>query len=266
MKADVMEIRGWSSAICSLYHSKRSITPMKKDEIVNLTNRWTSLLDGSIKKSDNRLDKDYTKEELESCNLIEYINALKESRDKFLEMLDKVFKYGTEHTTLLRFIDFSCSVYGLHRGAQDDFDAHAERLDNRIVRSSTRLGKFTGTEKSDYYKGKILTTDQVCNLYNVELPPAVMKDGETYIKTEFGYINQKYKDEQDVKRGLYPLSIPSDFVFKCDIVEFAHIVKLRDKNGHAHPELQEMIEQILVQLEGMSNGYLTRELFYKIPN
>ena len=60
-------------------------------------------------------------------------------------------------------------------------------------------------------------------------------------------------------------SIPSDFTAKVNITEFAHIVKLRDKNSGAAPELKEMIESLLKQVEDFC-PYFTREFFYEIDN
>lgn len=91
--------------------------------------------------------------------------VLKEDSERLQKELEKLFKYK-EHTTLFRFIDLSFVVEGLHRGAQDDFDSHAKRLDNRIVRSSTRLAKFYDGEKSEWYQDKILYTDEILNFWD----------------------------------------------------------------------------------------------------
>ena len=62
-----------------------------------------------------------------------------ESWEKFSKWRNSLFKFGTIHITLLKFMDFCFVVQGLHRGATDDWDAHAQRFNNRIVRLSTRL-------------------------------------------------------------------------------------------------------------------------------
>ena len=59
---------------------------------------------------------------------------------------------------------------GMHRGGQDDIDAHARRFDNRIIRSSTRLAEFSEGEMSDYYRGKIISTDEALNILNIDIP------------------------------------------------------------------------------------------------
>lgn len=239
MEVYVNNITGIDDAICTLYLSKRNIDKKKEFEIRRIVMAFPGLV----------------------YNEFEPI----EDYEKMWELLRKVKKYGVHHTTLLRFIDISCSVYGLHRGAQDDFDAHAKRLESRIVRSSTRLAKFEGGEKSDYYQDKILTTDEVLDYLNIsKLPEVIIKDDKKYVKAPNGYILEDEKDNQDVLRGLYMLSIPSNFIFKCNLVDFAHIVYMRDKNSHAAPELKEMIEEILVQLEQKTNGFITRKFLYDI--
>ena len=85
--------------------------------------------------------------------------------DQFNKWLDMVCKMTKKHITIGKFIDLSFIVVGLHRAGQDDWDAHAKRFDNRIIRSSTRLATY-GNEKSDWYKDKILTTDEVLDILN----------------------------------------------------------------------------------------------------
>ena len=51
---------------------------------------------------------------------------------------------------MLDFVTISVTVEGIHRAGQDDWDAHAKRFDNRIIRSSTRLADFSEGEMSDY--------------------------------------------------------------------------------------------------------------------
>jgi thymidylate synthase ThyX len=189
----------------------------------------------------------------------------KEDTDKVTDWLNKLFKWGRMHTTMLRFIDVSFTVEGLHRGAQDDFDSHAKRLDNRIVRSSTRLADFGSSEKSDYYSEKILTLDEALSELNISVPGILTHNGRTYIRTTNGYIDSDYVNNKDVKRGLYTLSIPSNFIFKCNLTELAHIIKERDCNSNAAPELKEMIEDICEQLHNIF-PQLTKDYWYSVLN
>lgn len=220
MKVYLNKITGFEDAIVSLLMSKRSWTREKEME---LRNKMSECID---------------------CN-----GFVKEDKQvAFNELFKAVEKYGIKHrhVTLVRFIDLSFTVEGLHRGAQDDFDSHAKRLDNRIVRASTRLAKFQGSEKSDYYKDKILTTEEVIDILGITLPNQLVKDNKTYVKTVNGYVLEGLENDNDTLRGLYRLSIPSNFIFKVQYPELCHIVQHRDKHSFANPELRDMIEQLKV--------------------
>ena len=238
MKVYLNKVSGYASAITTMYQSKRS---------------WTRQLEADI----------YEMENVATTREGKILESVGEER-AFLKELEKVCKWGKKHITLLRFIDIEFSVEGLHRGGQDDFDSHAKRLENRIVRSSTRLAEF-GNEKSDYYKDKILTLDEACEVLHKNFPKTLCKDGATYVKTLNGYIREDLADDKDVKRGLYMLSIPSNFTAKCNIAELAHIIKMRDKYSTANPEVQQLIESLLEQLEATCPLF-TRKFFYEIDN
>lgn len=183
---------------------------------------------------------------------------------KFAALCDKVFKYGRKHTTLLRFIDISVIVEGLHRGATDDFDSHAKRLDNRIIRSSTRLATYDPEEMSNWYQGKIIPTDVMLAHLGIDTPEEIEYDGKTYVKAANGYILKGMENDNDVKRGLYMLSLPMTFTFKVNLAELAHIYRLRGSKEHgavgtAAPELQEMIETLMDKVQSwypqLTRGY-----------
>lgn len=241
MKVYLNEISGLWQAIVSMYMSKRSWTREKELEIMDLYEMNYSNFGMRLPYRLRRGDSEF-----------EYI-------------LNKLFKWAPKHITMTRFLDFSFTVEGLHRGAQDDFDAHAKRLENRILRSSTRLAKFGGDEKSDWYKGKILTTDEALKHMDIAVPTELMLDGKNYIKTANGYVLEEYANDKDVLRGLYMLSIPSNFTFRVNCTEFAHLLKERDKNGHAHPELKECVEEMLRLIQN-EIPQLTREWFYSVRN
>lgn len=185
--------------------------------------------------------------------------------DELAKKLDTLTRIGAEHITLLRFIDFSITVDGLHRGGQDDWDSHAKRFSNRIVRESTRLASFEN-EKSDYYNGKILTTDEALEIMGVRVPNTVTdENGNVFVKATNGYIREDVAEDQDVKRGLYMLSIPSRFIFKIDLTEWAHVYKMRNKDTHANPEVQQLCEKISDGIEAMVPQF-NRELMLHIKN
>jgi hypothetical protein len=223
MRVYINEIRGFADALVALTMSKRT---------------WTIERDRKIREMVRH----------NTCKSTGF--PIAEYSGEFAEAMNKLIKYGVEHghTTLLRYIDISITVEGLHRAAQDDFDAHAKRLDNRIVRSSTRLATFTDGEKSEWYQDKILYPFEVMSLVGIDLPDTFVNNGTTYVKTDFGYIREDLKDDKDAKRGLYPLAIPSNFIVKVQYPELCHIVQLRDENSHANPELRNMIKSLKSQL------------------
>lgn len=184
---------------------------------------------------------------------------------QYNEWLEKLCKWGREHITMLKFIDLSFTVEGLHRGGQDDWDSHAKRFDNRIIRSSTRLAKFSN-EMSDYYKDKIVPTDEMAEFMGIDLPDRVIaQDGQPYVKTVNGYVREDLKEDKDILRGLYMLSIPSNFIYRVNLAEFAHVVKERNENGHANPEVKQLCEES-VKLLTAAQPMFTRELMLAIKN
>ena len=255
MEVYINEIRGLADSICALYISKRNIDREKEEHLREVCQ---AVLDGNGMFTQFN-DVDFIEGVAE--DIVQYY---REAYDEFGQLVNSVSKWGVKHNTLLKYTDFSCTVYGLHRGAQDDFDAHAERLDSRIVRSSTRLAKFGHAEKSEWYEGKIISTDEALDFLEIELPHEMWVDGQRYVKCVNGYIREDLKDDFDVLRGLYMLSIPSNFIFKCNIVQFAHIVAMRDKYSNAAPELRDMIEMVIDQLHTYTGGFITRELLYAI--
>lgn len=246
MKANIIKISGFEAAFSSMFMSKRTWTPELQEEI--------------SKVCDLVLDK----------NGFPYKNQDVESILMFNKWLSTLTKMTVKHITVGRFINFSCIVEGLHRAAQDDFDSHARRLENKIIRNSTRLATFESNEKSEFYKDKILLMDEVIDILknqniNIELPETISYNNKIYVRSTNGYIDKDYENDKDVKRGLYPMCIPSNFVFECNLTEWGHIVKERDCNSNANPELKDMIEQICDQLEKHFYQF-NKELFYNIKN
>lgn len=238
MEVKITRIGSVIEGVRSLYMSKRSWTPELEEKL----DLWESKFIGKHGEIIvNEADEDY---------------------DEFNKTVQKLFKWGQKHITMLRFMDVGGIVIGLHRGGTDDFDSHAKRLENRILRSSTRLADYKH-EKSDWYKDKIITTDEAIDLLKIILPDTLIKDGKKYVRAVNGYVLEEYKDNKDVKRGLYMLSIPMNFIFKCNITELGHIYRERGSkeggaNGTAAPELQEMMEMLVDKLHEMV-PYVTRE-------
>jgi hypothetical protein len=242
MKVTLNSISGIPDAIATMFISKRTWTPELDSEIRRVC--------GMCLNYKGFFDHD------------RYING--QDANKFEDWMNKLTAWGWQHITLLRFIDFSFTVEGLHRAGQDDWDSHAKRFDNRIIRSSTRLAKF-GNEKSDWYKDKVLSTDEALSLLGQELPDTITKNGSTYVRTVNGYVREDFKDSQDAKRGLYMLDIPSNFIYKINLCEWGHVYKERNVGGGANPEVKQCCELSVDLIEGAHKQF-NRELFLKIKN
>lgn len=244
MEVYLNSIHGIDDAMVSMLMSKRSWTREKEMDIRALCERVTD----------------------RNGFPTSWIEADPKDVDKFNNQLDILVKWGKKHTTLLRFIDISVTVKGLHRAGQDDWDSHAKRFDNRIIRNSTRIkGVEFGYEMSDYYKGKILPTDLALKELGVDIPDKITVDGKEYAKAVNGYILDEFKDREDVKRGLYMLSIPSDFIFKVNLTEWAHVYKQRNINSGANWEVRQLCELIASKLY-IAYDQFNRDLWMEIEN
>lgn len=242
MKTYLNQISGIDDAIVSMYMSKRSWTREKEMHIRETCKkvlRWN----GSLAEPCADLEKEL---------------------NEFSDWMAKLVKWGQRHITMLRFIDMSITVEGLHRAGQDDWDAHAKRFNNRIIRSSTRLADFS-YEMSAWYEDKIIPTDMALKELDIQLPEVIQHEGVNYVKAVNGYIKEGCQDNPDVKRGLYMLSIPSNFIFKVDLTEWAHVYKERNIHGAANPEVKQCCESIADQIEAFHSQF-NRELFMNILN
>lgn len=242
MNTYLNQISGIDDAIVSMFMSKRSWSREKEMHIREIC--------GQVLQKNGSLS--------------EYNADLAKEFEEFSDWMAKLVKWGQKHITMLRFIDMSITVEGLHRAGQDDWDAHAKRFNNRIIRSSTRLADFS-YEMSNWYEDKIIPTDMALKELEIQLPDVIEHQGVNYIKAVNGYIKEGYQDDPDVKRGLYMLSIPSNFIFKVDLTEWAHVYKERNKNGAANPEVKQCCESIADQIEAF-HAQFNRELFMAILN
>lgn len=246
MKIPYLKITGWGGAIRSMYMTNKNYTEeleakiRKCEEAYNAYNTTDSYM-----PFDSNLQVRF-----ENTNTVMSETLYADDAKWFENEINKVIKIGRHHITLLRYVDVEWIVDGLHRGAQDDFDSHAERFDNRIVRMSTRTnndGKLA--EISDWYKGKILTFQDLSDIFN--MPEEIEKDGVIYTRTPFGYIQKDVIGtpiERDVRRGLVPLAVSSTFIVKCQITELCHVYRERNRNGNAAPELKDMIEMVVERI------------------
>lgn len=244
MEVFLNRVDGIDDAIISMFLSKRTLTRELEMEIRNEANTFARSL----------------------YNEKDPLGGLIASSEKLTDWLNRLFKWGTRHYTMLRFIDLSFSVYGLHRGGQDDLDSHAMRMNNRIIRSSTRLADFNQGEVSAFYNDKIVPTDLALAYLGIKTPAEIQYNGITYVRAVNGYIAKGMENDNDVKRGLYMLSIPSNFIFRIQLTEFAHIYKERNAEGTANPEVKAAVECMADQLDRATLGYANRELLNAIRN
>ena len=248
MEVYLNRIDGWDDAILTMFYSKRTITRGFEYEVRS-----------AVSQSVN-CDPAYG-----AIGSLAFSDA-SDSWPKVEGWLKTLFKWAPHHITMGRFLDFSFTVYGMHRAGQDDWDAHTMRFNNRIIRSSTRLADFQGGEMSDYYKGNVLPTDVALAVLGITTPEKIEYEGKTYVRAVNGYILEGQENNKDMKRGLYMLSIPSNFIFKINLTEFAHVYKERGIEGTANPEVKEACEKMVDLLENASNGFINRELLKKIKN
>lgn len=244
MEVYLNRIDGIDDAIISMYLSKRTLTRALEMEIRNevAENSFMHISpDGAI-------------------------GRLTDGTGKLKEWLTRLCRWGTQHITLLRFVDLSFTVYGMHRAGQDDIDAHAMRMNNRIIRSSTRLADFSQGETSAYYADKIIPTDIALAYLGIATPDEIEYQGKMYVRGTNGYILKGMENNRDVKRGLYMLSIPSNFIFRINLTEFAHVYKERNVNGGANPEVKQAAESMADQVEKASLGFFNRQLLLDIKN
>ena len=240
MKVYLNEVSGLWQAITAMYISKRTWTRALELDLLQLYERcffWNG------RWRDEVSDKD---------------------RERMQDLIAMLFKWSKSHITLGRYLDFAFTVEGIHRGAQDDFDSHAKRLENRIIRSSTRLARY-GAEKSDWYKDRILTTDEALSMLGESMPEEIMVDGKNYVRVVNGYVREDLVNDRDTLRGLYMLSIPSTFSCKVNITEFAHIYKERGRHSHAAPELRQAVEQMVDQVQEIL-PQMSREWLLSVKN
>lgn len=236
MKVYLNEITGMADALVSMYMSKRTWTPELDEEI---REEWSDFYHGCLDEEAYFKARNATKIRIES----------------FL-------KYAWMHTTMLDFVTISATVEGIHRAGQDDWDAHACRFNNRIIRASTRLADFEEGEMSDFYKDKIVPLGVVADSI-LKLPDKMLINGKEYVRTVNGYILEELENDRDVKRGLYMESIPSNFIFKCNMAQWAHVYRLRNKNGTANPEVKQLAEMLQDEVEKQM-PWFDREFLAKV--
>lgn len=260
MEFKLVEVSGLSQAYAALKESKRNYDYEDHLRMMRLIDRHTdyrgfiipscgkvlpdTMIPAEMKKRMSR--QVYAAEEIELFKTLETMAKWGAG----VGQEDKGAWYDAGHETLLRFIDFTFAVIGLHRGGMDDLDSHAKRFDNRIVRSSTRYdGAYQQSERSDWYNSRILSTEEVLTELGRNVPKTATVYGKKYVKTANGYVLAGSENDGDVLRGNYPLSIPMDATMKINLVDARHVYMRRNEFTHASPELRDGIEQLADQIE-----------------
>lgn len=239
MNVYLNEITGMADGLVTLYFSKRTWTREKEEDI---RRAWKE-----VNKPDTLEGRFWKDGDLQFIR----------------QTIESFCKYAWKHTTMLDFVTISVTVEGIHRAGQDDWDAHAKRFDNRIIRSSTRLADFSEGEMSDYYKDKIIPLGVALEYLGIDTPEEFAKDDTIYVRSVNGYIQKDLENDRDVKRGLYMESIPSNFIFKCNMAQWAHVYKLRNETGTANPEVKQLAEAIQDQIEEQM-PWFNREFLAKV--
>lgn len=179
-----------------------------------------------------------------------------------------------KHHTLMKYIDVSFFTEGLHRGAQDDLDAHAIAFNNRITRFSTRLAEIDEVKLSEWYQDKVIPFYEAQQLLGAAghevIPEEIEVGGDIFKKTPFGYVLDKFAQvpaknglAKDVQRGLMPLGLASNAIWKTDLFNLRYVYKMRSKLTKANPELKIGIEQLADQIEAfipVFGPYFRKEL------
>ena len=260
MKAHLYKISGYEEAIMSLRMSQSKFYSWEKAQdvqrLVYVCTDEQGFLSSEdeyelkvqslryANKSDNKITGEYQKdtEEFKRLLRLTFNNAMGEF----------------DHHTLMKYIDISFFTEDMHRGAQDDLDAHAQRFNNRITRFSTRLAEINEPNVSEWYKDKVIPIhDALKELQDYEgLPQYIKKDDTVYELTPFGYVSEKYNRiskknglYKDVIRGLIPLGQAGSALWKIDLHELRYVYFRRSRMTKANPELKLVMEQLADQIE-----------------
>ncbi|MER2006302.1 MAG: FAD-dependent thymidylate synthase [Psychrobacillus sp.] len=272
MKFHLYKVSGYEEAIMSLRMSKGKYFSIPKAEEIQTLVWLVTDRKGLISN-----EKEYRYKVASIVDRNGYTGLKKITGDykqdvaEFKRLLQLTFDnaMGThKHHTLMKYIDISFFTEGLHRGAQDDLDAHAIAFNNRITRFSTRLAEIEDVQLSQWYEDKVIPFSDTI-FYTMDMSNEIYRGENKYIKTPFGYVLEKYAQvpaknglAKDVQRGLMPLGLASDAIWKSDMFNMRYVYKMRSKLTKANPELKEGMEQLADQLEQIPvfGEYFRKEL------
>lgn len=258
MSIKLKAISGYAPAITSLKMTKRHYDDVNYEKLIDDVHIVTDA-HGFFKN-----EKDF-REEAEifldnESEIRSYINAKMSISENILSDLNKLAKWGAGvgldawiddgHETILRYIDLSFVGENLGYGTVADLDSHVARMNNRMIRSSSRIAKYDQDERSEWYVGRICSIEDMLETFGKSAPNSfVNSEGKVFIKTPNGYVVEGEETDGDARRGNYPLCIPMQCIFNVNLYDLRHIYMRRNKYTHATPELKNAIEDLADQVE-----------------
>lgn len=259
MEFKLYKVSGYEEAINSLRMSKGKFFSIPKAEEIQTLVWLVTDRKGFICSPQEYFQKLDSINPFEQATFEKITGYYEKDLAEFERLLQLTFNNAMgehKHHTLMKYIDISFFTVGLHRGAQDDLDAHAIAFNNRITRFSTRLAEIEDVQLSDWYKDKLIPFSEIGNYGYDEIPSVIYVQGVEYTYTPFGYVLPKYAQvpaknglAKDVQRGGMPLGLASNAIWKSDIFNLRYVYKMRSKLTKANPELKEGMEQLADQIE-----------------
>lgn len=258
MQFQLYKVSGYEEAIMSLRMSKGKYFSLEKaKEIQELV--WLVTNKQGFVCTKEEYDKKISLIDTGLTFNTKVVGVYEQDVAEFKRLLQLTFNNAMgehKHHTLMKYIDISFFTVGLHRGAQDDLDAHAIAFNNRITRYSTRLAEIDGVELSEWYQDKVIPFGELDLRDGIDYPKVYKQDGKEYLLTPFGYVLDKFAQvpaknglSKDVQRGLMPLGLASDALWKTDIFNLRYVYKMRSAKTKANPELKQGMEQLADQIE-----------------
>lgn len=254
MDFKLLKVSGYEEAILSLRMSKGKYYSWEKaQKIQELVYRVTNA-QGFLLGENSYYEKNYVEHRLKGLSYTADVAEF----ERLLGLTMNNAMGEQKHHTLMKYIDVSFITEGLHRGAQDDLDAHAIAFNNRITRFSTRLAEIDEVKLSEWYEDKVIPFGEAIEILELdgELPEVLDLVKGKYVLTPFGYVLEKYGQvpaknglAKDVQRGLMSLGMASNGLWKTDLFNLRYIYKMRSKLTKANPELKDGMEQLADLIE-----------------
>lgn len=269
MQFKLFKVSGYEETINSLRMSKGEFYSWEKareiQELVYVLTNSKGFLE------DNPFNYERKLATIDPESMGKITGSFQQDKAEFERLLGLTFNNAMgdfKHHTLMKYIDVSFFTEGLHRGAQDDLDAHAIAFNNRITRFSTRLAEISENKLSEWYEDKIIPFSETP--FYVDMPDKISSEVGTFIKTPFGWVLEKYAQipaknglAKDVQRGGMLLGMASNGLWKTDLFNLRYVYKMRSKLTKANPELKLGMEQLADQIEAaipVFGPYFRKEL------